>query len=184
MHTFVDAIYWLALSTWFGTVLLSVIAPPVILRTIREADPTLPRVLSVNLDQQHSVLLASNVIIEILKTLFRLQGVCALAFLPALVAKWFITDLLELRLLVPILVSALYVIAVGFHLYAWRVVVPKVIGHRAKFIEHADDPDVANAELDQFDKYSAEASGVIRNLLFTLLGMLLFSSAMLPRLTV
>lgn len=184
MHTFVDAIYWLALSTWFGTVLLSVIAPPVILRTIREADPTLPRVLSVNLDQQHSVLLASQVIIELLHVLLRLQGICALVFLPALVGKWLISDLHALRIMVPIFVSALYLVAVGFHVYAWRVVVPRVVRHRAQYIENADNPDVANAELDQFDKYSAEVSGVVRNLLFVLLGMLLFSSAIVPRLAV
>jgi len=184
MQALVDAIYWLALATWFGTVLLSVIAPPIVLRVIREADPTLPRVLSVNLDAQHSVLLASNVIIEVLGTLFRLQAACAMALLPALVAKWLISDIAGLRVMVPIMVTALYIGAAGFHYYAWRIVLPKVAAHRAKFIEHADDPDIANAELDQFDRYSSEASSVVRNLLFVLLGMILFSSAMLPRLSV
>ena len=181
MQVLVDAIFWLCLSTWFGTVLLSVVAPPIILKAIREADPTLPRVLSVNLDQQHSILLASNVIIDLLNTLFRLQTACVLVFLPALVGKWFLVDLHEKRIMLPIMVSALYVAGVFFHYYAWRVVLPKVTEHRAKFIEHADDPDIANAELDQFDKYSAEASNVIRNLLFVLLGLLLFSAALVPK---
>ena len=77
MNALVQALFWLTLSTWFGAVLFSAIVPPILLRVIREADPTLPRVLSVNLDKQHSTLLAGMVVSELLHTLFRVEAVCA-----------------------------------------------------------------------------------------------------------
>ena len=92
MQSLVAAWYWLALSTWFGAVLMSAIAPPVILRVIQRADPTLLRVLSVNLDRQHSTLLASEIVGELLAVLFRVQVACAAVLLPALIAQWFLVD--------------------------------------------------------------------------------------------
>ncbi|MGC4032569.1 MAG: hypothetical protein QM754_12715 [Tepidisphaeraceae bacterium] len=180
MHALVLSLFWLALSTWFGCVLLSAIVPPIILRVTRTADPTLPRVLSVNLDQQHSTLLASQIVGELLSTLFKLEGVCAIALLPALVGQWFIIDRQGLNLLLPILVSGLYVGSVACLLYGWHVVWPKVLAHRTKYIENADDVDVANAELDQFDLYSHQMSAVVRNLLFALMGMILFAANFVP----
>ena len=181
MHLLIDALFWLALATWFGAVLMSAIAPHIIVRSIREADPTLPLVLSVNLDRQHSVLLAGSVVSDLMATLFRIQGLCAAAFLPALVGKWFFVQLSGGRFMLPMLVSALYIGGVTFLGYGWRIVWPKVIRHRNAYIENADDPDVANAELDLFDRYQGELFAVVRNLLFTLLGMLLFAAALQPK---
>ncbi|HEX8324317.1 MAG TPA: hypothetical protein VF595_10430 [Tepidisphaeraceae bacterium] len=180
MHALVASLFWLMLSTWFGAVLLSAIVPPIVLRVTREADPTLPRVLSVNLDAQHSTLLASMIVGELLSVLFKLQAVCATVLLPALVGQWFFVDRSGVALMLPIMVSGLYVGAVLCLVYGWRVVLPKVLRHRATYIEHADDPDVANAELDRFDRYSNELFSVVRNLLFALLGMILFSANFLP----
>ena len=180
MQALVQALYWLSLATWFGAVLLSAIAPPIILRITREADPTLPRVLSVNLDAQHSTLLASMIVGELLVTLFRLEAFCAAALLPALIAQWFYIERQGTAIVLPILVSALFFAAVLFLIYAWRVVWPRVLRHRTKYIEHADDPDVANPELDQFDRYSHELFGLVRNLLFALMGMILFSANFMP----
>jgi len=181
MHSLIDAIYWLTLATWFGSVLFKCIAPPVIFKSILQADPTLPRVLSVNLDRQHSTLLAGQVVSDLVQMLFRIEVVCMIAFGPALAAKWFITELSDGRIILPALVTTLYMLAVAFELYAWRVVWPKVMAHRAKYIEFADEPDVANPELDLFDRYSIEASSVTRNMLFVLMGMVLFSAALVPR---
>ena len=180
MQPLVAAWYWLALSTWFGAVLMSAIAPPVILRVVLRADPTLPRVLSVNLDRQHSTLLASDIVGELLSVLFRVQSACAAVLLPALVAQWFLVDRTGLALAFPILVSGLYVGAVALLVYGWQSVWTKVMSHRGAYIEQADDPEKANPELDQFDRYSIELSAVVRNLLFALLGMVLFSVNFLP----
>ena len=180
MQALVQALYWLSLSTWFGAVLLSAIAPPIILRITKQADPTLPRVLSVNLDAQHSTLLASMIVGELLTTLFKLEAFCAIALLPALIAQWFYVERDGTAIVLPILVSGLFAASVLFLLYAWRVVWARVLEHRTKYIEHADDPDVANAELDKFDRYSQELFGLIRNLLFALMGMILFSANFVP----
>lgn len=181
MHALVSSLFWLSLATWFGAVLLSAIAPPIILRITREADPTLPRVLSVNLDHQHSTLLASLIVGELLTTLFKLQAFCAAVLLPALIAQWFSIDRSGTAVMLPILVSGLYVVAVAYLAYGWRVVWPKVLASRTTYIEHADDVDVANAELDRFDRYSNELFAVVRNLVIALLGMILFSANFLPR---
>lgn len=180
MNALIESIYWLALSTWFGCVLMSAIAPLIILRITKDADPTLPRVLSVNLDSQHSTLLASMIVGDLLATLFKLEAVCAAVLLPALVGQWFLVERTGPAVALPILVSGLYVAGVIFLIYTWRVVLAKVLSHRAKYIEHADDPDVANAELDAFDRYSHVLFGMVRNLLFALLGMILFSANFMP----
>ncbi len=176
----IDALYWLSLATWFGCVLTSAIVPPIIMRVILHADPTLPRVLSVNLDKQHSTLLAGDVIGAILATLFRLEAFCALALVLPLVGKWFTIHRTGVNLLVPILVTALYLLALAFLLYGWRIVWPKVLKHRQTYLDNADDPDIANVELDAFDRYSTELFSVVRNMLFALLGAILFSAAMQP----
>src|SRR5580704_19328585 len=57
----VQVVYWLALSTWFGGVLFIAAAAPVIIKTVKDADPLLPTVLSVNLEGQHGTLLAGGI---------------------------------------------------------------------------------------------------------------------------
>lgn len=175
-----EAWYWLALAGWFACVLSSAVIPPVVFRAIREADPTLPRVLSVNLDTQHSTLLAGDVVRAILSVFFGLQTVCCAAFLPALISKWFLVDLSGQKIFFPIIVSGLYLFSAAFMIYGRWVVWPKVLKHRKKYLDQADHPDIANAELDLFDRYSNELYSVVRNLLFATIGMLIFSAALPP----
>ena len=70
----VQIVYWLSLSTWFGGVLFIAVAAPVIFRTVRENNPILPGVLSVNLDNQHGTLLAGSIVANLLQILVRVQG--------------------------------------------------------------------------------------------------------------
>ena len=46
----VQTVYWLALSIWFGGAMFIGVAWQIIHRTVRESNPVLPHVLSVNLD--------------------------------------------------------------------------------------------------------------------------------------
>src|SRR4051794_14075857 len=92
MFQAVQIAYWLALSTWFGGVLFVAVAAPVVFRTIRDADPTLPKVLSVNLDGQHATLLAGTIVGNILEVLRRVQVLCAGVLLLAIVGQWFLID--------------------------------------------------------------------------------------------
>ena len=72
----VQIAFWMALSTWFGAVIFVVMAPPVILRTVRKQNPLLPSVLSVNLEGQHGTLLAGSIIGELMVPLIRIELVC------------------------------------------------------------------------------------------------------------
>jgi len=70
-------LYWLALATWFGGVLFIALAAPIIFRTVREANPIMTSVLSVNLEGQHGTLLAGTIVANLLQRLMWLEMVCA-----------------------------------------------------------------------------------------------------------
>jgi hypothetical protein len=181
-HAFqiVQIVYWIALSTWFGVVLFLALAPPVILRTLRESNPILPNVLSVNLEGQHATLLAGTIMRNLLEPFFRVEIACAAALLLTMLAQWFLVDLDGFNLLLPILRTAMYLAAVVFLIYDWRVVWPKVWKHRQVYIDNADNPDVANPALDEFDRYQNVSVTLLRNILFLLLGIILFSANIRP----
>src|ERR1700744_4539924 len=89
----VQIVYWLALATWFGGVLFVAVAAPVVFRTVREANPILPTVLSVNLENQHGTLLAGTIVGNLLSMLTKVQIGCAAAMALAIVAQFFLIDL-------------------------------------------------------------------------------------------
>src|SRR5882724_8894864 len=84
----VQIAFWMALSTWFGAVLFVVLAPPIILRTVKENNPLLPTVLSVNLEGQHGTLLAGTIIGELMQPLIRIELICSGVLSLALIAQW------------------------------------------------------------------------------------------------
>ncbi len=182
LFQFVQIAYWLALATWFGAVLFVALAPPVILRTMSEAKPILPNVLSVNLEGQHGTLLAGTIMGNLLGPLVKLQLMCAGVLLVTIVAQWFLIDLDGTNVVPPILRSALFVAAVVLFVYDWRVVWPKIWKFRQEYIDHADEPDVANPALDQFDHYQAESLRTLMIITCLLLGIILFSANIRPAL--
>ena len=178
---FVQILYWLALSTWFGGVLFIAVAAPIIFRTVRESDPLLPTVLSVNLEGQHGTLLAGSIVANLLGTLIRVELACAAALLVAILGQWLLIPLNNFQaLLFAILRSTLFVAAVVVVVYDWRVVWPKVWKYRQEYIDHADEPEVANPAKDQFDRYHKESVTLLTVVLFLLLGIVLFSAAITP----
>jgi hypothetical protein len=182
LFQFVQIAYWLALSTWFGAVLFVALAPPVILRTMREAKPVLPNVLSVNLEGQHGTLLAGSIMANLLGPLVRLQIVCAAVLLVAIAAQWFLIDVTGSNVIPPVFRSALYIAAVVFFVYDWRVVWPKTWEYRQKYIDHADEPDIANPALDEYDRYQGESLRTLMIITCLLLGIILFSANIQPSL--
>lgn len=169
----VQIVYWLALATWFGGVLFVAMSAPVIFRIIRENQPVLPTVLSVNLENQHATLLAGSIVAELLSMLRRMEFTCAIALMIAIVGQWLIDPQ---HILTSAVRSALYLAAVGFAFYDWRFVAPRIREYRAEYIEHADEPEVANPAKEQFDRYHREGVTVLSVILFLLLGMVLFSA--------
>jgi len=173
LFEFVQIVYWLALSTWFGAVLFIAIAAPIIFRTIRESDPTLPMVLSVNLEGQHSTLLGGSIMSNLIAMLVRVEGVCAAVLAVAIAIQW---GMHAQDWPLALIRTALFLAAGMLVLYDWRFVWPRIKEHRQKYIDHADDPDVANPARDQFDRYQRESMLLLMGVVAMLLGMIVFST--------
>lgn len=177
----VQIVYWLALATWFGAVLFVAMAAPVIFRTVRESNPILPHVLSVNLEGQHGTLLAGSIVGNLVARLARLQLACGGILLLALFAHFFVANLDGANRTAAILRTALLLAAGGVALYNGWAVWPKLWRHREEFIEHADEPEVANPAKDEFDRGQRRSETLLMAALFMLLGMILFSGNITPR---
>jgi hypothetical protein len=177
----VQTLYWIALSTWFGGVLFIAIAAPIIFRTVKDANPILPTVLSVNLEGQHAALLAGTIVANLIAQLVLIELLCALALLPGVVGHWLLTDTSQQYWILPLVRTAMYVALVAFILYDWRVLWPKINKFRNQYIDNADDPDVANPANDQFNRYQHESELLLRIRLALLLGLILFSATITER---
>lgn len=177
----VQIVYWLALATWFGAVLFVAMAAPVIFRTVRESNPILPNVLSVNLEGQHGTLLAGSIVGNLIARLARLQLACGGMLLLALIAHFFVANLDGANRTAAVLRTALLLAAGGVALYNGWAVWPKLWRHREEFIEHADEPELANPAKDEFDRGQRRSETLLMATLFMLLGMILFSGNITPR---
>src|SRR5579859_8181711 len=137
LYQFIQIAYWLALSTWFGAVLFVAVAWPVILSTVRDANPVLPTVLSVNLEGQHGALLAGTIIANVIARLSRYQFICAGALLITIAiqlgARW-----QDWSSGIPRLI--LYLAAAGLLVYDWRFIEPRIQEQRKQYLDHADSP--------------------------------------------
>ena len=176
MFEVLQIIYWLALSTWFGGVLFIAVAAPIIMRSVREANPVLPTILSVNLEGQHGTLLGGGIVGNIMNLLVPIQMACAAALLLALAGHWAELPRHGAGLVMQLVRNALYFAAVGLLIYQWRIIWPRMWKQRQEYIDHADEPDVANPALDEFDRLQSENAIVLVMLLAALLGIILFSA--------
>ena len=179
----VQTVYWIALSVWFGGLMFISIIWPIIYRTIAEADPTLPTVLSVNLEKSHGSLLAGNVVANILRLFSAIQLGCAAALLVMLLAQWGVMDLSPRNKLHAIIRVVLFVAAAAIVLFDRYSVWPKLMQHRQTYIDHADEPDIANPAKDQFDHYQHEAMRLLFFQIILLSLLMIFSAVVTPRLT-
>ncbi|HXE52851.1 MAG TPA: DUF4149 domain-containing protein [Tepidisphaeraceae bacterium] len=177
LFEFVQIVYWLALSTWFGGVLFVAVAAPIIFRTVRESNPLLPTVLSVNLEGQHSTLLAGSIVANLLSVLTRVQLGCAAALLITIAVQlgegWQDWPAAIVR-------AAMFVAAVVVTVYEWWVLWPRIEKFRNEYIDHADEPEVANPARDEFDRYHRESVYLLNVTLGLLLGLIVFSSNLTP----
>ena len=175
LSVLIHILYWLALATWFGSAVFVVVAAPIIFRTVRDEDPTLPMVLSVNLEGRHSDLLAGGIVSNLLSALTRLAYLCAAVLALTLLAEWVMVVREGLNWPLPLVRTTLFLAALGLAVYDGRVVRPKVEEARRTYVDNADEPDIANPAKDRFDHFGREAVMVLQFLLFVLLGLVLFS---------
>lgn len=176
LFQFLQTIFWVGLSTWFGTALFIALAAPIIFRVTREHDPTLPTVLSVNLDAQHSTLLASTIVAKLMQSMMRVALICAVVIFVGLAGQWIIMKPAGNLLLQMGIRSALFLLATTVLLYDWRIVAPRLFYYREHYIDQADNPDIANAAKDQFDRLSRESVNLLFLQTLLLLGLILFSA--------
>jgi hypothetical protein len=148
---FIQIIYWLALATWFGSVIFLAMAVPIIFRTVREARPVLAHVLSVNLEGQHSTLLGSSIVGNLLSRLGIVQLVCGGVVLIATILQLFTTNTIGTNLHVTIFRAVLCAAALAVVAYDRFVIWPKMARDREEYIEHADEPEIANPAKDRLD---------------------------------
>ena len=128
-------VYWLALATWFGGVLFVALAAPVIFRTVREANPLLPGVLSVNLDGQHGTLLAGSIVGNLLNRLAQVEIGCAAVLLVALILQPFVVDVSgESNMTAFILRVILAVAAAGIMAYDRWALWPRIWKRRPGYL--------------------------------------------------
>lgn len=173
---FVAIFYWLALSAWFGAALFVTVAAPVVFRTVQEADPTLPTVLSVNLEGQHSTLLAARIVANFLGSLARIEIAAGGTIAVCLAAEWVAAIGNERNVTLIVLRTMLFIAAVAFALYGSRSVRPRAEAARQEYVDHADEPEVANAAIDRFDALHRESVLFLLLTLFSLVGLIIFSA--------
>ncbi|MCS7033489.1 MAG: hypothetical protein NZ561_05775 [Phycisphaerae bacterium] len=177
----VQFLFWLSLSTWFGVVLFIAAAAPVIFRTVREANPILPSVLSVNLQGQHGTLLAGSIVHNLLSHLKLVQAVAAGLLLVAMVLQSFLIDLSGTNGSAALVRWGLWLAAAGVLLYDWLAIAPKLARFRKQYVDHADEPEIANPAKENFDRLHQRSVTGLQVLLFFLLGMILFSGSITPK---
>ena len=80
--------------------------------------------------------------------------------------------------------TGLFLVAAALTLYDGWVVWPELWRHRQEFIDHADEPELANPAKDEFDRGQRRSVSLLMGVLFLLIGMILFSGYIRPRDTV
>lgn len=102
------------------------LAAPIIMRVTRDSDLILPKVLSVNLENQHASLLAGEIVGGILKKLAGIQMGCAVVLFLTLLLQWFVMDLSMRNKLHAIIRACLFLGAAAVLVYDRRAIWPKV----------------------------------------------------------
>jgi hypothetical protein len=176
----IQTLYWLALAFWLGGVMFVAIAAPIIHRTIRQAHPNLPDVLSVNLENEHGSLLAGSIVGNLLRMLSSVQFFCAGIMLLMLIGQWFLMSRSNQAIVHGILRSSLFVGAVMLASYDRWILSPRIWHFRQEYIDHADEPELANPAKDQFDRYHRESVRVLFMLWGLLSLIVVFSSVVQP----
>jgi hypothetical protein len=174
----VQTVYWLALSMWFGGAMFIGVAVQTIHRTVKENNPRLPHVLSANLEEQHSTLLAGTIVGNLIAALTRVEMACAAVLFLAIGSQWFFVDLSDAWDKMSAFVrSALFLGATIIVIYDGWFLWPRVMKSRQAFIDNADDPEKANPASERLDRLQRESEMLLMALVFLLLGIILFSGS-------
>ncbi|MEM7807498.1 MAG: hypothetical protein AAF561_05255 [Planctomycetota bacterium] len=174
--TVVAILYWLALAGWFGAVFFVVMSAATVHRTVEEADPTLPTVLSFNLEGRHAALLGGRIVGDLLGRLWTIE-LLAMAMLGiATIAEWLLVFRDGRDVLLPAVRTVLLAAAAGAAWYGNRVLRARAERHRSRYVEVADDPEASEEAAGQFNRDQADASSLLMVELAMLAGVVLFAA--------
>jgi hypothetical protein len=176
----VQGFYWLGLGTWFGAMLMLVIAAAVTFKTVRAHQPTIG-VAPYNdpmLAEHHSSILAGGIVGNVLRALSTLQIICAVIVVTAVVLQctvfadrlagpvWGAANLLRIALIaVPIVVVAVD----RLH------ITPTVWQHRAVMYDPGQPAESRAQARAGFDRYHKLSERVVGAAMFMLAAAVLVS---------
>jgi len=176
----IQIIFWLAASTWFGAVIFLAISAPIVFRTVREANPVLPHVLSVNLEGQHATLLAGSIVGNLLARLGVIQLGCAGVVLVTSLLQFLFANTGGPNVYVGIFRCIICIIAAAVVAYDRFFIWPKILRSRAEYVDHADEPELANPAKDRFDAHHRQSMTLMMVTLGCLLLLIMYSANVQP----
>lgn len=180
LYQLVQAAYWLALSIWFGGTVFSALAASSVFRVMREQQPVLPQVLAVNLEGQHGTLLGSTLMADLLRSLGRVFLACAAVVVVCLGLHFAVADIRGENLTAALVRIALATAAAGTLAYDRFSLLPSLAKHRQTYLDHADEPELANPAKDAFDREQQRSLTVLMITVSLLAGLVLFSAPITP----
>lgn len=180
IYQVVQILYWLVLSIWVGSAIFLVLAAPVVFRVVRHHNVRLPDISAAALRDDHPTLLAGDIVAALLGRLAQVQLVCLCAMLPLLiVSALFSSGTLQWVTLAE--KSALYLLTAGLVLYDRQKRFPATLKARQQYIEHADEPEVAQPAKANFDVLHHAGTRAYQMIVFLLLLLVLVSANPEPR---
>lgn len=180
IYQLIQILYWLFLSIWVGSTVYVAYAVPVVFRVVRRREVRLPDVTAEALRDEHETLLAGDIVAGLLGRLGQIQIICICAMLPLLaVGTLFVQDWLDGLTLAA--KAALYLTASWLIFSDWRKRLPITLNARQRYIDHADEPAIAEQAKAEYERLHRAGSRVYQAVVFLLLGLLLVSANPSPR---
>lgn len=180
IYQVVQILYWLVLSIWVGGTIFLVLAAPVVFRAVRQREVRLPEVTSKALRDEHQTLLAGDIVAAMLGRLGQVQMVCMGVMLPLLiVSALFAAGTLQWVTLGE--KSALYAVTVAVVLHDRWKRFPATIKARQRYIEHADEEELAQQAKAEFEALHRAGERAYQLVVFLLLLLVLVSANPEPR---
>jgi hypothetical protein len=97
-----------------------------------------------------------------------------------LIVQPFIIDLSASNKGLAIMRSVLFIAAAALVFFDWQFVWPKIQKYRSEYLDHADEPEIANPARDRFDQEQRKSLSLLGMVGAVLLGIILFSSSITP----
>jgi hypothetical protein len=175
LYWLIETSYWAALSVWLGLTLSTLLRMPGLFRTMSEQDPTLPGVLSVNLDAQHATLLALRLIEDDLWLITRLGMVCAGVLVIGTTAHMVLTTETASMMIRSVIRAVAILAAVALALIVWFVAAPSSRSARLQYIAAADDTETALPARQRLETAHRRQVAAVFALAMALLAAVVFS---------